>query len=62
MTTGEIKKYVIDVITKIIFTHQKNRSDITMDIYNQFMSMNVIPEHRKYFEYYCDKYVNINIR
>lgn len=38
MTTGEIKKALIDVITPIVTRHQKARAAVTDDVVRAFMA------------------------
>lgn len=38
MLTGELKKILIECITKIVLEHQSNRSKITDDVVKEFMT------------------------
>ncbi|XWV24605.1 Tryptophanyl tRNA-synthetase [Tupanvirus deep ocean] len=61
MLTSEIKKMIVDVINNILAKHQNNRNMITNELYSRYFTMFVRPTVKSYFDYYCEKYINIKI-
>lgn len=39
LTTGEIKKKLIDVVLEILKEHQRRRAEVTDDVLQKFMSV-----------------------
>ncbi|XWV25840.1 tryptophanil tRNA synthetase [Tupanvirus soda lake] len=61
MLTSEIKKKVIHVINTKLKKHQDEIKTLSKEKYDHFFTMYVQPHAKSYFDYYCEKYINIKI-
>ena len=60
MTSGELKRKVIDVLIELVSAHRNKRAAITDDVYRKFLTMSVVDEAREAFDVFYQRYLFID--